>query len=118
MQFLLEGVVGGDRCMLFDEFAASALVLLLEGSLEIAELLVFCSKGISEHVHLALQLSYFLLIKLSKANHSIVNLLYFLIFCLDKLVKLSLFSLEELSPLLLLLRLSDQALRSELHLGT
>ena len=48
--------------MLLYEFAASALVLLLEGRFEIAELLVFRSKRIAHHVQLALQLSDLLLI--------------------------------------------------------
>jgi hypothetical protein len=46
-----------------------------------------------------------------------VDLLDLFVFSLDKLVELSLFGLEELSTFLLLLRLPDQALRSELHLS-
>ena len=62
MQLLLKSIVGSDSCMLLYEFAASALVLLLEGRFEIAELLVFRSKRIAHHVQLALQLSDLLLI--------------------------------------------------------
>lgn len=46
-----------------------------------------------------------------------MDLLDLFVFCLDKLVELSLFGLEELSTFLLLLCLPDQALRSELHLS-
>ncbi len=62
MQFPLKSIVGSDSCVLLYEFAASALVLLLEGRFEIAELLVLCSKRIAHHAQLALQLSDFLLI--------------------------------------------------------
>ena len=83
MEFLLESIIGGDSCMLFDEFAAPSLVLFFEGSLEIAELLVLGHKGVPQHVHLYLLLSYLLLVQLLESDHSVVDLLYLLVFCLD-----------------------------------
>jgi hypothetical protein len=107
MEFLFESVIGGDSCMLFDEFAAPSLVLFFEGSLEIAELLVLGHKGVPQHVHLYLLLGDFLLVELLEANHSVVILLDLLVFCLYQLVELSLFCLKELCTFLLLLGLPD-----------
>ena len=83
MQFLLESVIWLNGRVLFDELAASALVLLLEGSLEVTELLVFGHKGVPQHVHLYLLLSDLLLVQLLESHHSVVDLLDLLVLGLD-----------------------------------
>lgn len=96
--------------MFLYKFTASSLVFLFEGSFKVTELLVLSSEGVSEHVELALQLRDFFLIKLFESDHGIVNLLDLFVLGFDQMVELPLFGLEELCPLLFMLRLADETL--------
>ena len=116
MTLFLQSIVRGRLTLLYDLHTLS-MELLLKIGLQFLELLFLSNQWVSEHINLRFHLSNLGRMKIPQFLRTFTQPLNLPIFILNNLIELPLLNFEKLSSSLLLLSLSDQALRSQLHLS-